>query len=113
MYYFDQKQPEFPNMPFKVRGAPHAAEIKYVLNNIDSTVYGEDDLKLSEMMATYWTNFAKFGDPNGDSLPQWPEFSEDNQSVMYLKTNPEAGPVPNLDKLQLMDEYFKYRRDSE
>jgi len=113
MYYFDQKQPENPRMPIKLRGSPHAAEIKYVLENIDPNRYGEDDLKLSDMMGTYWTNFAKYGDPNGENLPVWPEFTEDNPSVIYLKSTPEAGPVPNLDKLQLMEEYFKYRRESE
>jgi para-nitrobenzyl esterase len=116
MYYFDQKQPENPRMPIKLRGAPHAAEIKYVLENIDPDRYGEDDLKLSDMMGTYWTNFAKYGDPNGDNLPVWPEFTEENPSVMYLKNTPEqgsqAGPVPNLDKLEVMEEYFKYRRES-
>ena len=25
-------------------------------------------------MGDYWTNFAKFKDPNGDGLPQWPGF---------------------------------------
>jgi para-nitrobenzyl esterase len=116
MYYFDQKQPENPRMPIKLRGAPHAAEIKYVLENIDPARYGEDDLKLSEMMGTFWTNFAKYGDPNGEKLPVWNEFTEENQSVMYFKNtaeqSPKAGPVPNLDKLELMEEYFKYRRES-
>jgi para-nitrobenzyl esterase len=68
------------------------------------------------MIGTYWTNFAKYGDPNGDNLPVWPEFTEENQSVMYLKNTPEqgpeTGPVPNLDKLELMEGYFKYRRES-
>ncbi len=117
MYYFDQKQPENPRMPIKLRGAPHAAEIKYVLENIDPNRYGEEDLKLSDMMGTYWTNFAKYGDPNGDNLPVWTEFSEENPAVMHLKytpeQGPETGPVPNIDKLELMDEYFKYRRESE
>jgi para-nitrobenzyl esterase len=117
MYYFDQKQPENPRMPIKLRGAPHAAEIKYVLENIDPNRYGEEDLKLSDIMGTYWTNFAKYGDPNGDNLPVWTEFSEENPAVMHLKytpeQGPETGPVPNIDKLELMDEYFKYRRESE
>lgn len=112
MYYFDQKQPLDPHLPFNLRGAPHAAEIKYVLENIDEKIYGEADLKLSDMMGTYWTNFAKYGNPNGEGLPVWPEFTEENSSVMYLKSTPEAGPVPNIDKLQLMEDYYKYRRES-
>jgi len=117
MYYFDQLQPENPRMPIKLRGAPHAAEIKYVLENIDASRYGEDDLKLSDMMGTFWTNFAKYGDPNGANLPEWPEFKESNQSVMLFKytpeQTPEAIPVPNLDKLELLDEYYKQIRESE
>lgn len=38
LYYFDQKQPENPRMPMKLRGAPHAAEIKYVLENINPKI---------------------------------------------------------------------------
>jgi para-nitrobenzyl esterase len=62
-------------------------------------------------MATYWTNFAKYGDPNGKGLPAWPEFKGENASVMILNYPPKQGPVPNLDKLELMEEYFKYRRN--
>jgi para-nitrobenzyl esterase len=112
MYYFNQQQPKAPFMSVTPRGAQHAAEIKYVLKNIDTKTASEDDLKLSELMATYWTNFAKFGDPNGKDLPAWPEFNEKNPSVMYLSYPPKSGPVPNLDKLELMEEYFKYRRES-
>ena len=116
LYYFDQKQPTNPRMPQELRGAPHAAEIKYVLENINPENYGEHDLELSDLMGTYWTNFAKYGDPNGEGLPAWPKFTEDNQMVMYFKNTPEqsseARPVPNIDKLDLMDEYFKYRREA-
>ncbi len=115
LYYFDQKQPPSPRMTTELRGAPHAAEIKYVLENIDPERYSEDDLELSDLMGTYWTNFAKYGDPNGEGLPTWPKFTEDNQMVMYFKNTPErsseAKPVPNRDKLELMDAYFKYRRE--
>jgi para-nitrobenzyl esterase len=64
-------------------------------------------------MATYRTNYAKFGDPNGKDLPVWPEFKEKYYSVMHFSYPPKSGPVPNLDKLELMEEYFKYRRESD
>ena len=112
MYYFSQQQPKLPFMSMAPRGAQHSAEIKYVLKTIDPKTGSEEDLKLSELMATYWTNFAKYGDPNGKNLPVWPAFSEKNSSVMYLNNTTKQGPVPAIDKLELMDQYFKYRRES-
>lgn len=112
MYYFDQQQPKEAFMSITPRGAQHAAEIKYVLKTMDPKTTAEDDLKLSELMASYWTNFAKHGDPNGKDLPAWSKFTEKNPSVMYLNSTPKQGPVPNLDKLELMEQYFKYRRES-
>jgi len=112
MYYFNQQQPKSPFMSIAPRGAQHSAEIKYVLQTMDPKTAAADDLKLSELMATYWTNFAKYGDPNGKDLPVWPKFNEKKPSVMYLNSNANQGPVPNLDKLELMEQYFKYRRES-
>ena len=108
MYYFDQKDPNNPNS----RGAFHAAEIKYVLQNINEERYPAEDIKLSDMMSTYWTNFAKSGNPNGEDLLEWPAFTEQNQTYMYFKSDPETGPVPNLNNLELFEEYYKYQRES-
>jgi para-nitrobenzyl esterase len=110
-YYFDQVQPEMPHMPVKLRGAPHAAEIKYVFRNLDESRFSPEDIRLSEMMAKYWTNFAKNGDPNGDNLPLWPQFKEEEPVFMYLMSEPATGPVPNIDKLELFEEYYNFVRN--
>ena len=39
-----------------------------------------EDLKMSELMSSYWTNFAKTGNPNGPGLPVWPEFSAERSA---------------------------------
>ena len=49
-------------------------------------------------MATYWTNFAKHGDPNGKGVPNWPAFSDANASVMYFAGTPHPGPVPSAER---------------
>ncbi len=72
--------------------------------------YTDEDRKLSETMAAYWTNFAKKGNPNGEGLPPWLAFNEREATVMYLDSQPHIGPVPNVDKLTVLDEYFAWKR---
>ena len=72
-----------------------------------------EDYQLSEMMADYWTNFARTGDPNGAGLPKWPLFQDGKPTVMHLRGTPKAIPVPRLNLLQTMDEYFAWRRSPE
>ena len=60
-------------------------------------------------MATYWTNFAKRGDPNGQGVPTWPTFSDANPAVMYFAQTPHTGPVPSAGALKVLDEYFAWR----
>jgi len=66
---------------------------------------------MSELMSSYWTNFAKTGNPNGAGLPAWPEFSSKDQRVMFFDdTQPGARPVPNIDQLKALDSYYAWRR---
>lgn len=67
--------------PLPGTGAPstrHSGELPYVFGwaqkagkGAMGATYGDADAKLSQQIQLYWTNFAKTGDPNGDSLPQW------------------------------------------
>jgi len=51
----------------------HSSEISYVFGNPLSAPPPEDR-QLSEQIISYWTNFARNGNPNGDDLPQWPQW---------------------------------------
>ena len=69
---------------------------------------------LSETMATYWTNFAKYGDPNGEGLPEWPKFTKDNHVTMVLTgSGPHPEAVPDEDAMWVLNEYFEWRRSPE
>ena len=69
-----------------------------------------EDLKMSDLISSYWVNFARTGDPNGAGLPQWPAFNAKEQQAMVFDANPSARTLPNLDKLQAFDKYFAWRR---
>lgn len=114
MYYFDQPQPSSPlTMVLKSNKSYHGSDCFYVFNHLDQDSkmkYTEEDRKLSETMVNYWINFAKYGDPNGKDLPKWPVYNVENPIIMYLKGNPHTAPLPNLDKLKVIDEYYKWKR---
>jgi para-nitrobenzyl esterase len=114
MYYFAHKPPEAPNSPLHSKGATHGSEMAYVFDNLTPGVpYTDTDRNIADAMSTYWTNFAKTGDPNGAGVPEWPEFTNAEPKVMHFTDKPEFGPVANLPQLQAVDAYMKYRRQQE
>ena len=71
------------------------------------------DRVISDAMVTYWTNFAKYGDPNSPNMPQWPAFSDKTPTLMYFTGTPHVGPVPNDAGLRALDAYMAWRRSPE
>ncbi|WP_428741908.1 carboxylesterase/lipase family protein [Tenacibaculum sp.] len=114
-YYFDQ-HPDYPiDSPRYGYGSPHGQEVAYVFENLDASnpQTTKTDLQISDTMGTYWTNFAKYGDPNGQGVPNWPAFSDANPEVMYFNKKAYTGPVPSAESLEVLDSYFAWRRTSE
>ncbi len=113
VYYFDHRTPLSPN------GAGHAAEIPYVFRTLGRfsgpaaliAAPRPEDRAMSELMSSYWVNFAKTGDPNGPGLPQWPAFAESAQTVMHFDGKSSARPAPNMTEIKAMDDYFAWRRN--
>jgi para-nitrobenzyl esterase len=111
-YYFDQ-HPDYPEgSPKAGYGSPHGQDVAYVFKHLDASKpqTTKADLEISEAMATYWTNFAKYGDTNGEGVPVWPAFSDTNPILMYFNQTPHTGLVPSAEALKVLDEYFKWRR---
>jgi para-nitrobenzyl esterase len=109
VYYYDHRIPSSPN------GANHADEVSYVFGNLGGRG-GEprpEDLALSELIQAYWINFATTGNPNGSGLPNWPNFTEEDQKVLYFDTTAGAKPIPNLEKLKANDTYYSWRREQD
>jgi para-nitrobenzyl esterase len=107
LYYFDHRTPTSP------AGSTHASEIAFVFGTLGGPTPPNDANKaLSDLMSSYWVNFAKNGDPNGPGLPEWPAFSDAAPAVMHFDQSSSARQgVPNLEQLQALDAYFGWRRD--
>ncbi|HTS24485.1 MAG TPA: carboxylesterase family protein [Bryobacteraceae bacterium] len=65
------------NNPRAPAGAVHFSEVIYVFDNLRMKDYPwtELDRKVADTLATYWTNFAKTGNPNGSGLTNWPVYN--------------------------------------
>jgi para-nitrobenzyl esterase len=108
-YLFALPSPGDPFHPVSA-GAFHSDEIEYVFGNLDSrkgAAFRPEDYKLSELMQTFWTNFARTGDPNGTGVPHWPSYGPtDNWQVMRLSPDPGAAPDPHRDRYLFLQQVW-------
>ena len=62
-------------------GAVHSADIEYAMGTLDTNEYydwQDEDYAISKLFLTYYANFCKTGNPNGEGLPQWTPITKDN-----------------------------------
>jgi len=84
----------------KILGAAHSVEIPFVMNRFkllgeaDPVMFKDKTLatrqSLSRSMGSYWANFARTGQPNGEGLPDWPRYGQ-QASVIYLDSTNDGG----------------------
>lgn len=77
------------------RGNTHAQDVPYVFGSLGRADYAAADTALSDVMQTYWTNFAKTGNPNGPGVPHWPTFDARSRQYMAF-TEKGARPKQGL-----------------
>ena len=98
-YYFSSKY-----------GNAHGAELPYVFQYPFGEPWNDDQREIGRKVAAYWTNFASTGNPNGNGLPNWPEFNVRTNPVMYIGEKFEAGTMPELSMHYLMDTFMNSKR---
>jgi para-nitrobenzyl esterase len=83
----------FSNLSFPL-GAYHDSEQQYLMNVSLFSLppsFTPDQQQLSQTMMTYWTNFAKTGDPNSAGVPSWsPYSSAADQFQSLIPPDPKA-----------------------
>jgi para-nitrobenzyl esterase len=107
-YYYFSHEPPFPSgTPYEGWGASHFAELWYVFGKLSQEPWAWQpaDYELSEAVMTYWTNFARTGNPNGPDLIDWPQYSDD-QTVLQLAVPSTVIDTPNVDTLAIFDSVY-------
>ena len=106
-YEFDQTLPLPANAgPEAEPVAPHASEIEFVFGALSSKQlpWRPEDHAVSDLMASYWSNFARTGNPNGPGLPAWPAYNNASSfAVMHLTAVSAAAPDEHRDRYEFLD----------
>lgn len=97
-------------------GAGHGSEISFVFNTLNARwgAPGEatpEEKELARIMNTYWTNFAKTGNPNGKGVPSWPLYDTQKEEILdiELEGKPVSKPDPRKARLNVIEKAFKQR----
>lgn len=80
--------------------ASHTADVPFVFGTLHAQVFApkappadQADRAVSEKIMSYWTNFAKTGDPNGPGLAHWPAFRSEH-SMLQIEQNGQITANP-------------------
>jgi len=90
VYRFDRS---IPGKGESALGAFHSLEVPYVFGSLRDREWlwlpsTQDDASLSDLLQTYWTNFARTSNPNASGLPNWPAWSDEEKE--FLVVNQDA-----------------------
>lgn len=99
--YFYERRPASDN---ETIGATHALELNPLFGGfIPFWPTDTRDDELVEQMQSYWSNFAKTGNPNSAALPNWAEFDPLNPQEMALgHERSYSRPVARADRYDAM-----------
>jgi para-nitrobenzyl esterase len=101
VYRFDR---EIPGKGETELGAFHSLEVPYVFGSLSDREWQwlpstAEDAALSNLLQTYWTNFAKSGAPNASGLPNWPAWSDGAKEFLVINKDASVSAQRNFPPL--------------
>jgi para-nitrobenzyl esterase len=97
-------------------GVPHGAEVPYAFATLGASMGPfstppptPEDQSVARTVNTYWANFAKTGDPNGQGLPKWPPYSSGKDEILEFRPDGSGvgGPDPRKARLDVTEHAAK------
>ena len=78
------------------------------LNLIKQINWQEEDFKVSKTMFSYFANFIKTGNPNGNELPRWEQYigAEEFGKIMILDVHSRTESLATEHRYRLLDKLF-------
>jgi para-nitrobenzyl esterase len=100
-------------------GAGHGSDIAFAFNALNAR-WGAppestaEEKELARIMNTYWTNFAKTGNPNGKGVPNWPLYDTNKEEILDvdLDGKVQSKPDPRKARLNVIEKAFKGKRET-
>lgn len=84
----------------------HTIEIPFVFDNVDACKSmlgsGEDRYALAEKFSGAWVAFARTGNPNHKTLPNWPAFDNTKRAVMVFNDECKVVDDPHGEEQRLL-----------
>ena len=83
-------KPGFPDY-----GAFHTSEVPYTLHTLHlwKRPWQQHDYDVQELMSSYWIQFIKSGNPNGNGLPQWKPYSKAEGAILEIDNTTTLKPA--------------------
>ena len=97
-------------------GAGHGSDVSFVFNTLNAR-WGPAaeptaaEKELARVMNSYWTNFAKTGNPNGAGLPTWTQYNNQNQDMLDVELDGKvvSKPDPRKARFDVIEKAMKNR----
>ena len=104
-YQFARPLPDdgsHPEVTERLKGAFHSSDLWFVFKSLKHCwrPWTQGDWDLSEKMLTAWTNFAKYGNPNGEQDGAWTPCTTESPQFMIFKLDDKDAEASAMGELK-------------